>query len=816
MSGAPVSPRRDPTPDSSVDNPKQLETRRNARNVSSTERLSEGKKRRSDEKDVQSISRNKRQRGSSKGDREDMDDGVKVGTGDAAKVPKKNSEGCRDDYKERGQDKGTVRERRVRDDKVEEGDNEKRTLDSRTGERNLPILRSLPDANGEKMGNRQVVDKRSPVKGRENSDAITKRSDRREHSMKREEASEKMKKRDVEKRNFDDKKSERKLPMLRSAPDTKGDKRINRKSLDERNPVKGREGSGLMSKQRDQKEPPTKRDAPKLVSKPAPRSRKPEDAPANLRERPEFDSKPPKLQSKPLKPESKLAKRQTDTVKRESKPRKPDLKSGRDRSSPSGLRSSSDDGRPDPNRRKQDQRDRERSRELEGDLERSHGRDRDKDRDRGRPRGSDRDKGKDRDWDKIHDSVRGRDGDRDLERERRRRGESRGGRESSRLRDKPRDDDRDRDRPRDRQRDAGRVYEGERERGRERDGDLEGDRGRWRDRDRRDRDWEQSRNGRDRDRETERDRLRADNDRGRDRERASRQSRSETDVKSGRTTREKDRKREKDTGDSHMEGDGDRVSGKDRDAGKAQGPSSRPSSGQGSMGSRNNPRVDGKQEGSGSKGLGAGNQGRKKMDLTSARALRKDLEKRCREATKRCAQKLENKEYELYEEVVKEAFRLSFEWGLAMESELRLLEHLLPLADRLVKKRKIITHYRDLTRHFAAQHLKELEALKRKNGMSYLMRGRNKAYLRMFGLQRMWERDQRVNDGEARRAAGEVIAARRGAGTEGRSAEEMPTDKLMRLKDMADDYGNLVSLLEGVVVDDGEGVEEAGVECKLQ
>eukprot|EP00177_Eucheuma_denticulatum_P000848 GFKZ01001532.1.p1 GENE.GFKZ01001532.1~~GFKZ01001532.1.p1 ORF type:complete len:1197 (-),score=184.14 GFKZ01001532.1:740-4171(-) len=840
MSGAPVSPRRDPSPARSFDNSKKRDAKQNARNVSSTERLAEGKRRRSEETDLQSSARGKRQRGSTRVDTGDMNEGVKAGTEDTMMVPEKNTEGRKDDCKERGQDKGAIRERRVRDDTVEDRENEKRKLDDRKSERNLPVLRSIPEAKSEKQGTRRFADKVSPVKGRENSDGMYKRSDRREHSVKRDDAKDKVRKRDVEMRGVDDKKSERKVPMLRSAPDTKSDKKDNRKSLDEKSPVKRREELGSISKHKDQKELPTRRDAPKLVSKPAPRSRKPEDGPANLKERSDVDSRPPKLLSKPLKLESKPLNRQTDTVKRESKPRKPDSKSVRDRSPPPGLRSSGDDGRPEFNRRKQDQQDRERDRELDkeldGDRERGYGRDRD--RDRGLFRGSDRDRGKDRDRDRNRDSVHGRDGDRDVERERerdsdrerRRRGESRGEREDNRIRDKSRENDRERDRERerdrdhdrlrDRQRDTGRHYERERGRGRERDGDVEGDRGRWRDRDRRDRVWEQMRDGRNRGREAGGERSRAESDRGRDRERAreraSRQSRSETDVKSGRTTREKDRKREKNMGDSRVERDGDRVSRKERDGEKGQGPSSRPSSGQGSVGSRNNPGVDDKQEGSGSKSLAVGNPGQRKMDLNSVRALLKELEKRCTEATKRCAQKLEKKEYDLYEEAVKKAFQLHFQWGLEMESELRLLEKLLPLTDRLVKKREIITHYKNLTRHFIPQHCDQLEGLKRKNGISYLMRGRNKVYLRMFGLQRMWERDQRVSDGEARKAAQEVIATRKGAGIVGSSSEQMPMDKLVRLKSMADDYGNLVSLLEGVLVDDGEGMEEAGNECKLQ
>lgn len=483
--------------------------------------------------------------------------------------------------------------------------------------------------------------------------------------------------------------------------------------------------------------------------------------------------------------------------------------------------------RPEP---EHSQRDRDQDREEE----RLRNRNRDQDLDRKREKDVNRKPYRNRDSERSQDRDRDGDGDRDRGRKRRRRSDSQSERgvDHERIRDKDRDRgrrdhdrdrvqereaDRDRERERDRdryrERDHGRGRGGDRGRDgyrdpersydRERDGDREQDRD-WHDRDR-----ERSRNIREQDRERERGRTKTGSDRGRDEQGSSRRSRSETDGESGRGAHRKERGKCR---------DGDDEDGTDIERGrKTVTPSSVPSSGQGSCGSRGSQRegenggVQGSSEVASETRLQGG-----KVDLASVRTKLKDFENVWEEINTKCDEHLEKKEHGAYEEAVRRAFRLYFDWGMAKETELRMLERLMPLAERLAKKRDIINHYRYLTRTFANKHLKDLEILKRKKTVAYITRGVNKAYLRVFGLHRMWQRGQRTYEGEARKIISEIANAR----SEGRPGkedlEEVATKNVLALRGMADDYCNIVQLFESVVSDDGEGPEEAGNECKMQ
>lgn len=187
----------------------------------------------------------------------------------------------------------------------------------------------------------------------------------------------------------------------------------------------------------------------------------------------------------------------------------------------------------------------------------------------------------------------------------------------------------------------------------------------------------------------------------------------------------------------------------------------------------------------------------------------------------RCVDLFAKKQYDEYEEIARAAMAKGFEWALARETELRAteteLKRLTP-QERLVKKKEIISLYRYLSRSFATKRISELEGIGRKKGTLFFRRGVSKAYLRMFWLQRLWEREQRSQEAELvslLRSAHE--ARQRGGDSNTRTGEEeISTSKLGLLQRMMSDYSNVMSIVEGVVTDMGGGHEEAGAECYIQ
>lgn len=446
------------------------------------------------------------------------------------------------------------------------------------------------------------------------------------------------------------------------------------------------------------------------------------------------------------------------------------------------------------------------------DCDRAHSRSHNQDRDHDKNRGRGQRRKSDLCGERGQNQNRHQDGDRD-------RGHHKYSREydrdSTRNRgaDRDRDYNRDRDTRRGRNRDHGedddKVRGSYRDSVRgdnlERDGDWGQDRGRC------DRDWERLGDARER----ERKHTRMDSARRKDQESGSRRSRSGTNGESagGRHGKEWDTYK---AGEGNREGRGPGRGANRERSNKIQIPTSVPSSGPGSSSSRGSHKETERILGAENSELASEARVQRREDLAGVRAKLTEYESLWAEAKSKCEAHLEKKEYDAYEEATKKAFRLYFDWSIAKETELRMLERLMPLAERLAKKRDIINHYRYLTRTFASQHVKELETLKRKKAIVYLTRGINKAYLRMFGLHRLWQRGQRTREGDATKFISDVVKARNEGAIDKIGIEEMPTDKLVALKEMANDYCNIVQIFESVVFDDGEGPEEAGKECVLQ
>lgn len=207
-----------------------------------------------------------------------------------------------------------------------------------------------------------------------------------------------------------------------------------------------------------------------------------------------------------------------------------------------------------------------------------------------------------------------------------------------------------------------------------------------------------------------------------------------------------------------------------------------------------------------------------KSDLGAIKANQRELHTAFLSSKAKCGELFGKKEYDAYEEEARNAFRLGYDFALARETELRLNEQefrKMSRKDRSHKKAEIINHYRYLTRNFAQPRIKELKAINRLKTVAFFTRAVQKVYLRIFGLQRLWERDQ-VEWTKNTQDALDHALKRSAPGMSGSEKTELSTDVLQRVHKITSDYLNMLSIMDCAVTDLGEGYEEAGSECHIQ
>lgn len=552
--------------------------------------------------------------------------------------------------------------------------------------------------------------------------------------------------------------------------------------------------------------------------------------------------------------ENELPRRKKDSAALEpkrisSKPRlSSDASTGRKKESDSVRDRGRDRGRDrDRDRdRSREREDRERRRSSRGDnpvrddsRERYQARDRDfernrpmnRDRDSSRDRDVDRDRGSrdpDRKRDRDRDSDWDRDRDRDREELRRNsshdteRGQSRSGRErdglSSREKERLRadstrarkgrenDDDRDRDRDRDRyrERDGERDREKDRERGRDRD--REGDRSKDGDRDR-DRGSSKRDRAREKDMDLEWERRKRDRDYDRDR----------SGDRDNEVEREHSRTRE-------------RPKRQERPNGLRSQPASRSDSGRGSLSGRQSPPDE--KEASSKRVEGSGQlqsiasqkhcitDGRphaSNVTLAAVKSRQEELDQEFQKLSKEMDELYRRKEYDEFEGKVRHGFRTYFDLCLAKETELRLRETELrrSRSERSSMKKEVLDHYRFLTKTFAPSKLRDLENVGRLSLKAKFKRGTQKVYFRMFALQRLFEKEQRGVESELHNMLKDIQKVRHDDQESKIGQAELPNRKLTLLKQLVDDYRNIITIIEGIVIDNGAGYEEAGSEMYM-
>lgn len=211
---------------------------------------------------------------------------------------------------------------------------------------------------------------------------------------------------------------------------------------------------------------------------------------------------------------------------------------------------------------------------------------------------------------------------------------------------------------------------------------------------------------------------------------------------------------------------------------------------------------------------------RGRVELTVVKTNKTELQNAFHASKAKCLELYAKKDYDAYEEEARNTFRLGFDFALARETELRLSEsEFLKLSwrERNSRRQDILRHYRYLSKSFAQPRIKELEDLDRTSSIAFFRRGVQKVYLRMFAVQRLWDREQLQSVLETERSVASAMNKKR-ASTTSTDADgaDLPLDTLQTLQRLTGEYRNMLQILEYIVKDLGDGHEEAGTECHIQ
>lgn len=214
----------------------------------------------------------------------------------------------------------------------------------------------------------------------------------------------------------------------------------------------------------------------------------------------------------------------------------------------------------------------------------------------------------------------------------------------------------------------------------------------------------------------------------------------------------------------------------------------------------------------------AARRGRAEPSVVKAKKL--ELQSAFIASKAKCMELYAKKDYDAYEEEARNTFRLGFAFAVARETELRLSESeflKMPRKDRNSRRQEIIQHYRYLTKSFAMQRIEELKNLDRASSTAFFQRGVQKAYLRMYAVQRLWDRENVQKMADIEKSIDKAICKKRSdESITAKGGSELSLTTLQDLQRLTSDCRNMIQLLEYSVKDLGEGYEEAGSECQIQ
>lgn len=204
------------------------------------------------------------------------------------------------------------------------------------------------------------------------------------------------------------------------------------------------------------------------------------------------------------------------------------------------------------------------------------------------------------------------------------------------------------------------------------------------------------------------------------------------------------------------------------------------------------------------------------LEMESLFSERQKLEAEYSAAKDQLEELLNQKKYDEFEETARRAFRLGFEIGLSMESELRLEKQLKGAKERKKRKREITDHYKYLTQKLVSHCVADLERAGRVSALPHFRRGIQKVYLRMFIVQRIWDADQRTRESDAARVLDEMLLERREGNESKVSRAKLSMENLQSLKDVTEGFSNIISVYESAIHSSEDSCEEAGNECSMQ
>lgn len=198
------------------------------------------------------------------------------------------------------------------------------------------------------------------------------------------------------------------------------------------------------------------------------------------------------------------------------------------------------------------------------------------------------------------------------------------------------------------------------------------------------------------------------------------------------------------------------------------------------------------------------------------------LERRFNSSKGKSASLYAAERYDEYEQEVQLAFHLCFDWGLTMESEFRLTEHLVRSSadDRRHRKGIILKHYDYVAHGFSDYVIDKLKRIGRKQTVSFFRQGVQKVFLRKLALQKLWEEDMKIHTSEAQKIITNVLGSSSNSEA-GRTGDldinvRFSVEKLELIKRIVLEHQLLNVLIEGIISDHGAGHEEAGDECRIQ
>ena len=198
--------------------------------------------------------------------------------------------------------------------------------------------------------------------------------------------------------------------------------------------------------------------------------------------------------------------------------------------------------------------------------------------------------------------------------------------------------------------------------------------------------------------------------------------------------------------------------------------------------------------------------------LEEIQAKIRSLETDFRATVARAFELKQKKKYESYVAETRAAVRISFQLGLAKESELRFNWNGLSASVQTSRKREVIQHYRRHSLPYVQSRLEELAEIGQKEKASWYRRAIHKVYLRIYVLHRLGTTSLKKRQKDmGNKLLGHLNAMEKN----NEKTANITIHDLKYLKETVQEYGNLLTLIDAAILDNTEGVEEAGSEMYI-